>query len=57
MGKIVGLTFDEAQALVCPHCGKTYKTSGALAKHIKDTHPEAANGSGEPPAGSTLGQE
>ena len=57
MGKIVGLTFNEAPALVCPHCGKTYKTPEALAKHIKDKHPEAANGSGEPPVGSAPEQE
>lgn len=52
MGKIIGLTFDEAPALVCPHCGKTYKTHEALVKHIKDKHPDAASGSGEPHAGS-----
>lgn len=45
MGKIVGLTFDVAPALVCPHCGKAYKTPDALDKHIKDKHPEAAGGS------------
>lgn len=45
MGKIVGLTFDEATAHVCPHCGKAYKTPDGLANHIKDKHPEAAGGS------------
>lgn len=48
MGKIVGLTFNEAQALVCPDCGKAYKTNEALDKHIKDKHTEAAGGSEEP---------
>ena len=57
MGKIVGLVFDEAPALVCPHCGKTYKTPEALAKHIKDKHSEAANGSGESSVGTAPGQE
>ena len=57
MGKIVGLTFDEPSAMVCPRCGKTYKTPEALAKHIKEKHPDAANGSGVPPAGSAPGQE
>ncbi len=57
MGKIVGLVFDEAPASVCPHCGKTYKTPEALAKHIKDKHSEAANGSGEPSVGTAPGQE
>lgn len=57
MGKIVGLVFDEAPASVCPHCGKTYKTPEALAKHIKDKHPEAANGSGESPVGAAPEQE
>lgn len=42
MGKIVGLTFDEVEALTCPHCGKEYKSPSALAKHIKEMHPEAA---------------
>ncbi|MDY3019492.1 MAG: C2H2-type zinc finger protein [Oscillospiraceae bacterium] len=57
MGKTVGLTFDEAPAHACPHCGKAYKTPEALAKHIKDKHPEAVGGSGEPPAGSAPWQE
>lgn len=51
MGKIVGLVFAEETAkLACPHCGKEYKTGEALAKHIKDKHPDAADpsGSGEP---------
>ena len=52
MGKIVGLTFDEAPALVCPHCGKAYKTNATLAKHIKDNHPDAADGTGETPDGT-----
>lgn len=56
MGKIVGLTFEEVPALVCPHCGKEYKTPDALAKHIKDKHPEAANSSGESPADNAPGQ-
>lgn len=55
MGKIVGLVFEETTArLACPHCGKEYKTGEALAKHIKDKHPDAADpsgsgGSGGPP--------
>lgn len=57
MGKIVGLTFDEAPALACPHCDKTYKTPETLAKHIKEKHPEASNGSGDSPIASTPGQE
>ena len=57
MGKIVGLTFNEPLDLVCPYCGKTYKTPEALAKHIKEKHPDSANGSGVPPAGSAPGQE
>jgi len=54
MGKIVGLTFAEAPAHVCPHCGKAYKTPEALAKHIKDKHPEesgGANAGGDPGPG------
>lgn len=47
MGKIVGLVFGEAIAKVaCPHCGKEYKTEEALAKHIKDKHPDTADPSG-----------
>lgn len=57
MGKIVGLTFDEAPDLVCPHCGKAYKTHATLAKHIKDNHPDAAAGTGETPGGNGTGQE
>ncbi len=50
MGKIVGLTFEEEAAkLPCPHCGKEYKTEEAMAKHIKDKHPEAAGGNGGGP--------
>lgn len=52
MGKIVGLTFDEVPAHARPHCGKAYKTAEALAKHIKDKHPEAVSGSEEPAGGS-----
>ena len=44
MAKIVGLTFTEAPANVCPHCGKAYKTLEALAKHIKDKHPGVGGG-------------
>lgn len=57
MGKIVGLTFDEAPALACPYCDKTYKTHEELAKHIKEKHPEAANGSDVLPDGNAKGQE
>lgn len=57
MGKIVGLTFDEAPALACPYCDKTYKTHEELAKHIKEKHPEAANGSDVLPDGNVKGQE
>lgn len=51
MGKIVGLVFEEAAAkLACPHCGKEYKAEEALAKHIKDKHPDVPDGgTGEPP--------
>lgn len=48
MGKIVGLTFPEmagtgaVERLVCPHCGKEYKSQEALTKHIKDKHSETA---------------
>lgn len=38
MGKIVGLTFDEEQKYLCPHCGKEYESADALAKHIEE-HP------------------
>lgn len=46
MGKIVGLVFDEAEKLVCPYCGKEYKTAEALAKHIKDKHPDEGKNEG-----------
>lgn len=50
MGKIVGLVLKEdAAKLACPHCGKEYKTEDALAKHIKDKHPEDADGNGGEP--------
>ena len=48
MAKIIGLTFPgeapseepAAEKVVCPHCGKEYKTQEGLDKHIKDKHPE-----------------
>lgn len=44
MGRIIGLTFPREDAapecVQCPHCEKTYATTEALAKHIKDKHPE-----------------
>jgi len=40
----------EVEKLVCPYCGKEYKTEEALAKHIETKHPEAAgDNGGEPP--------
>lgn len=48
MGKIIGLTFGNAagnsaakgeqEKLVCPHCGKEYKSAEYLAKHIAEKH-------------------
>ena len=47
MAKTVGLTFKvapaaEAEKFTCPICGKEYKSKDALAKHIKEKHPEGA---------------
>ena len=41
--KTIGLTLpvgdpSAAQAFICPHCGKEYKTAEGLEKHIKDKH-------------------
>lgn len=43
--KTVGLEFPVAELApaekhVCPHCGKTYKSAEALAKHILEKHPD-----------------
>ena len=57
MGKIVGLTFNEPLDLVCPYCGKTYKTKEALDKHINGKHPEAASDFCDPSDSNALGQE
>ena len=57
MGKIVGLTFNEPLNLVCPYCGKTYKTKEALDKHINGKHPEAASDFCDPSDSNALGQE
>lgn len=46
MGKIVGLTFDEASVYPCPHCGKEYNTPEAMAKHIQDKHPAPPGNAG-----------
>ena len=48
MAKTVGLTFKKAtpapevEKYTCPVCGKEYKSQEALAKHIKEKHPEGA---------------
>ncbi len=39
MGKIVGLIVKKP-ALVCPVCGKDYKSEDTLKKHIAEKHPE-----------------
>jgi len=41
MGRIIGLTFPEAEAaeiFCCPHCGKVYKTVDGLNRHIAKEH-------------------
>lgn len=42
--RTVGLILpaEEPAALFeCPHCGKEYKSDAALARHIKEKHPDA----------------
>lgn len=38
--RIVGLTFDDAPAFICPVCGKAYKSERGLQEHMKKEHPE-----------------
>lgn len=30
----------QAEKLVCPHCGKEYKSAAALRDHVKKKHPD-----------------
>lgn len=48
MAKTVGLTFPapEKTRMQCPYCDKTYVSEETLAQHIKDKHPEEADGEG-----------
>lgn len=45
MGTIIGLVFDTPdEEYICPHCSKQYKSRENLDKHVKEKHPEAAEG-------------
>ena len=36
---------EKAPELVCPYCGKEFKSAGALKTHCKKEHPEAFDNS------------
>ncbi len=44
--KTIGLTFEapETEVLICPECGKEYKTPAALEKHIEKEHAKSTEG-------------
>ena len=44
MARTVGMILTKeaipAEALVCPHCGREYKSAAALRAHVKEKHPD-----------------
>lgn len=48
MARTVGMVLTQglapAEKLVCPHCGKAYKSGAALRAHVREKHPDALDG-------------
>lgn len=44
MARTVGMILAKGEApaekLVCPHCGREYKSAAALRAHVKEKHPD-----------------
>ena len=44
MARTVGMILTKgnapAEKLVCPHCGRGYKSAAALRAHVKEKHPD-----------------
>lgn len=44
MARTVGMILTEAlipaEKLICPHCGRGYKSAAALRAHVEKAHPQ-----------------